>query len=74
MHDTFFFQPNEEGERKVLRTHTSPVQIRTMEAQQPPIRIVIPGKTYRRIPTPPTRRCSIRSRAWSSTRPPMSAT
>ena len=47
MHDTFFFQPDEKGERKVLRTHTSPVQIRTMEAQKPPIRIVIPGKTYR---------------------------
>jgi phenylalanyl-tRNA synthetase alpha chain len=31
----------------VLRTHTSPVQIRTMEAQKPPIRIIIPGKTYR---------------------------
>jgi phenylalanyl-tRNA synthetase alpha subunit len=47
MHDTFFFQPDEKGERKVLRTHTSPVQIRTMEAQKPPIRIIIPGKTYR---------------------------
>ena len=47
MHDTFFFQPDENGERKVLRTHTSPVQIRTMEAQKPPIRIIIPGKTYR---------------------------
>ncbi len=47
MHDTFFFPPDAEGERKVLRTHTSPVQIRTMEAQKPPIRIVIPGKTYR---------------------------
>jgi phenylalanyl-tRNA synthetase alpha chain len=47
MHDTFFFQPDEKGERKVLRTHTSPVQIRTMETQKPPIRIVIPGKTYR---------------------------
>jgi len=47
MHDTFFFNPDENGERKLLRTHTSPVQIRTMEAQQPPIRIVIPGKTYR---------------------------
>ncbi|MEN0042029.1 MAG: phenylalanine--tRNA ligase subunit alpha [Pseudomonadota bacterium] len=47
MHDTFFFHPDEQGERRVLRTHTSPVQIRTMEAQQPPIRIVIPGKTYR---------------------------
>ena len=47
MHDTFFFNPDEKGERKVLRTHTSPVQIRTMEAQKPPIRIIIPGKTYR---------------------------
>jgi phenylalanyl-tRNA synthetase alpha chain len=47
MHDTFFFNPDDKGERKVLRTHTSPVQIRTMEAQKPPIRIIIPGKTYR---------------------------
>ncbi|MFN4271232.1 MAG: phenylalanine--tRNA ligase subunit alpha [Aliihoeflea sp.] len=47
MHDTFFFPPDESGERKLLRTHTSPVQIRTMEVQEPPIRIVIPGKTYR---------------------------
>lgn len=47
MHDTFFFSPDENGEKKLLRTHTSPVQIRTMEAQKPPIRIVIPGKTYR---------------------------
>ena len=47
MHDTFFLPPDGNGERKVLRTHTSPVQIRTMEAQKPPIRIVIPGKTYR---------------------------
>ena len=47
MHDTFFFNPGENGERRVLRTHTSPVQIRTMESQKPPIRIVIPGKTYR---------------------------
>jgi phenylalanyl-tRNA synthetase alpha chain len=47
MHDTFFLPADENGERKVLRTHTSPVQIRTMEAQKPPIRIIIPGKTYR---------------------------
>ncbi|MDN2568254.1 phenylalanine--tRNA ligase subunit alpha [Aquibium sp. A9E412] len=47
MHDTFFFPADATGERKLLRTHTSPVQIRTMEAQEPPIRIVIPGKTYR---------------------------
>ncbi|MGL4489134.1 MAG: phenylalanine--tRNA ligase subunit alpha [Rhizobiaceae bacterium] len=47
MHDTFFFNPKEDGTRKLLRTHTSPVQVRTMEKQKPPIRIVIPGKTYR---------------------------
>ena len=47
MHDTFFLNPGESNEKLVLRTHTSPVQIRTMEKQKPPIRIVIPGKTYR---------------------------
>jgi phenylalanyl-tRNA synthetase alpha chain len=47
MHDTFFFAPDASGERKLLRTHTSPVQVRTMLAQKPPIRIVCPGRTYR---------------------------
>jgi len=47
MHDTFFFQPDEAGERKLLRTHTSPVQVRTMVSQKPPIRIISPGRTYR---------------------------
>ncbi|WP_062218293.1 phenylalanine--tRNA ligase subunit alpha [Aureimonas sp. D3] len=47
MHDTFFLQTPEGGERRLLRTHTSPVQVRTMETSSPPIRIVIPGKTYR---------------------------
>jgi len=47
MHDTFFFNPRPDGERMLLRTHTSPVQIRTMEAEKPPIRVVIPGRTYR---------------------------
>lgn len=47
MHDTFFLEADAKGERKLLRTHTSPVQIHTMEKQKPPIRIVIPGKTYR---------------------------
>ncbi|EJF80226.1 phenylalanyl-tRNA synthetase alpha chain [Bartonella sp. DB5-6] len=47
MHDTFFFDVGKTGERKLLRTHTSPVQIRTMEKQKAPIRIIIPGKTYR---------------------------
>jgi len=47
MHDTFFMVPDEQGEKKVLRTHTSPVQIRTMISQEPPIRIIAPGRTYR---------------------------
>ena len=61
-HDTFYLPPRPghrsnagaalgavaaEGERLVLRTHTSPVQIRTMLAQQPPIRIIVPGRTFR---------------------------
>ena len=49
MHDTFFFNPSPEtGERMLLRTHTSPVQVRTMLSQKPPIRIVAPGRTYRK--------------------------
>jgi phenylalanyl-tRNA synthetase alpha chain len=47
MHDTFFFNPKEDGERLLLRTHTSPVQIRTMRSQEPPIRVITPGRTYR---------------------------
>ena len=47
MHDTFFMTPDENGEKKVLRTHTSPVQVRTMLSQKPPIRIIAPGRTYR---------------------------
>ena len=60
MHDTFFLQPGADGTRKVLRTHTSPVQIRAMKqgndkpaapyltgAVEPPIRIIAPGRTYR---------------------------
>jgi phenylalanyl-tRNA synthetase alpha chain len=47
MHDTFFFNTKETGERMLLRTHTSPVQVRTMVSQQPPIRIIAPGRTYR---------------------------
>ncbi|MGV6873697.1 phenylalanine--tRNA ligase subunit alpha [Pseudochelatococcus sp. B33] len=47
MHDTFFFSPDEKGERKLLRTHTSPVQVRTMQSQTPPIRVICPGRTYR---------------------------
>ncbi|MEO8812400.1 MAG: phenylalanine--tRNA ligase subunit alpha [Caulobacteraceae bacterium] len=60
MHDTFFFHPGEDGERKLLRTHTSPIQIRVMRransppgappfatAQEPPIRVIGPGRVYR---------------------------
>ena len=47
MHDTFFFEPKEDGSRMLLRTHTSPVQIRTMRSESPPIRIIIPGRTFR---------------------------
>jgi phenylalanyl-tRNA synthetase alpha chain len=42
MHDTFYFDKN-----TVLRTHTSPVQIRTLEKQKPPLRIIAPGRVYR---------------------------
>ena len=47
MHDTFFLPEKENGERLLLRTHTSPVQIRTMQSQEPPIRVICPGRTYR---------------------------
>lgn len=49
MHDTFYFpsQMAMDGKKMLLRTHTSPVQIRTMMAQEPPIRIIAPGRVYR---------------------------
>ena len=47
MHDTFFFNRKEDGTRKLLRTHTSPVQVRTMLNVKPPIRVICPGRTYR---------------------------
>ncbi|MGJ3232012.1 MAG: phenylalanine--tRNA ligase subunit alpha [Oceanicaulis sp.] len=46
-HDTFFMKAGEGETPKVLRTHTSPVQIRTMMAEKPPIRIIAPGRVYR---------------------------
>jgi len=46
-HDTFYLPEKEDGSRLVLRTHTSPVQIRTMLDTQPPIRIIVPGRTFR---------------------------
>jgi phenylalanyl-tRNA synthetase alpha chain len=47
MHDTFYLKPQADGSRPLLRTHTSPVQVRTMLAQKPPIRVIAPGRTYR---------------------------
>jgi phenylalanyl-tRNA synthetase alpha chain len=47
MQDSFFFNPKPDGSRLLLRTHTSPVQIRTMLAQKPPIRVITPGRVYR---------------------------
>jgi phenylalanyl-tRNA synthetase alpha chain len=46
-HDTFYLPKDETGERKVLRTHTSPVQIRSMMSGEPPFRIIVPGRTFR---------------------------
>jgi len=42
MHDTFYF-----GDGRLLRTHTSPVQVRVMESREPPLRIIAPGRVYR---------------------------
>lgn len=50
MHDTFYFGAGKDGQGEniaVLRTHTSPVQIRTMLNQKPPLRIIAPGRVYR---------------------------
>jgi phenylalanyl-tRNA synthetase alpha chain len=59
MHDTFWLPEDERGERKLLRTHTSPVQVRVMQkmnekvpawvasGREPPIRVIVPGRTYR---------------------------
>ena len=54
----------------VLRTHTSPVQARTMPTRKPPIRIICPGRVYRadEVDATHSRRCSTRWKAWSSTR------
>ena len=46
-HDTFYFAEGPDGTRPVLRTHTSPVQIRTMLSNTPPLRFIAPGRVYR---------------------------
>ncbi|MGH7121231.1 MAG: phenylalanine--tRNA ligase subunit alpha [Acetobacteraceae bacterium] len=45
--DTFYLPPSGKGARRVLRTHTSPGQIRTMTTAKPPYRVIVPGRTYR---------------------------
>lgn len=47
MQDTFFIENRADGNNAVLRTHTSSIQVRTMECQQPPIRIIAPGRVFR---------------------------
>lgn len=47
MQDTFFIENRADGNNAVLRTHTSSIQVRTMERQQPPIRIIAPGRVFR---------------------------
>ena len=47
MHDTFYLPERADGTRLLLRTHTSPVQVRTMQRTTPPLRIIAPGRTYR---------------------------
>jgi phenylalanyl-tRNA synthetase alpha chain len=48
MHDTFFMKPAADGSRKLLRTHTSPIQVRAMLNSKPPIRVIAPGRVYRK--------------------------
>ncbi len=47
MHDTFFLEPEKDGSQRLLRTHTSTVQIRTMKTRKPPLKIIVPGRVYR---------------------------
>lgn len=55
MQDTFWMkEPNEKGEKLLLRTHTSPVQIRYMQSHKPPMAIIVPGKVFRNEATDAT--------------------
>jgi phenylalanyl-tRNA synthetase alpha chain len=47
MHDTFYLPDRADGSRMLLRTHTSPVQVRSMQSLKPPIRVICPGRTFR---------------------------
>lgn len=48
LQDTFYVENEDHGEEVLLRTHTSPMQVRAMEASPPPLFMIVPGKTYRR--------------------------
>lgn len=54
MQDTFWFRASDVTEPTVLRTHTSPVQARYMDAHKPPIRVIVPGKVFRNEATDAT--------------------
>lgn len=54
MQDTFWLDPKSVGEDKLMRTHTSPVQVRFAEGSKPPMRIIVPGKVYRNEATDST--------------------
>jgi len=54
MQDTFWLDPKTVGEDKLMRTHTSTVQVRFAENHEPPIRIIVPGKVYRNEATDAT--------------------
>lgn len=47
MHDTFYFPGDDDGRKRLLRTHTSPVQIHAMENREPPLKVLAPGRVYR---------------------------
>ena len=47
LHDTFYLKKNKNDQKNLLRTHTSPVQIRILENTKPPLKIIAPGRTYR---------------------------
>ncbi len=68
-HDTFFMARAEGDNRPphVLRTHTSPVQIRSMMAQGAPLRVIAPAASIAWTWTRRTRRCSTSSKGWRST-------
>ncbi len=76
MQDTFYVEDKDAtGLPLLLRTHTSPMQVRYARMHKPPIKVIAPGAHLpRRLATPPTRPCSTRSRACGSTRTSASPT